>query len=224
MLIPGFMAGDVTLVPLATLCTWLGHRTEFGGIWSNNNCPRLVLEQLTERLGNIFQETHAPAVLIGHSLGGIYARELAYRYPQWVERIITLGAPINSPRQSCHTAVGAVASSMAMLRGQREGCLTESCSCGVSLTNERSLQVPATVIYSRTDGIVHWESCIDRSASSTLDHVEVMGSHIGMAVSPDVLRIVADRLATPRERPLRSASQRTLRLVHSAGAHGRKRA
>jgi hypothetical protein len=113
---------------------------------------------------------------------------------------------------------------MAMLRGQREGCLTESRSCGVSLTNERSLQVPATVIYSRTDGIVHWESCIDRSASSTLDHVEVMGSHIGMAVSPDVFRIVADQLATPRERPLRTASLRTLRLVHSAGAHGRRRA
>ena len=217
MMIPGFMAGDITLAPLASFCTWLGHRVEFGGIWSNNNCPRLVIQQLTERLGHTYDETGKGVALIGHSLGGIYARELAFRFPHMVEQIITLGAPIIMPRESCHTAVSAVASSMAVLRGQREGCLTESCSCGVSLTDAtRQLQVPTTIIYSRTDGIVHWESCIDSSGASRVEHVEVMGSHVGMAVSSDVLRIVAHRLAIPREQPRQSSPVRSLRLIRSA--------
>ncbi|SRR6266446_378092 len=220
MLIPGFMAGDITLAPLASFCTWLGHRVEFGGIWANNNCPRLVLEQLVERLARLNRENHEPVVLIGHSLGGIYARELAHRYPEWVERIITLGAPINAPRESCHTAVRAVAVSMAILRGRREGCLTESCSCGVKLTDSHKLQVPATVLYSRTDGIVHWESCMDNSGADGVDHVEVMGSHIGMAVSPQVFRIVSERLATPRMSKSKPQT-RVLRLVRSAVARGR---
>ena len=65
----------------------------------------------------------------------------------------------------------------------------------------------------RTVGGGHW--CIDRNDSATLNHVEVMGSHIGMALSPDVFRVIAEQLAMPREKP-RSATPpaRNLRLVH----------
>jgi len=154
----------------------------------------------------------SPVVVIGHSLGGVYARELAARDPERIERVITLGSPINAPRDSCHRAVRAVADSIAVLRGQREGCLTESCSCGLELTQRRTHAVPITVVYSRTDGIVHWESCIDQTSSGLVDHVEVMGSHVGMALSPDVFRIIADRLAMPRPEA-RPPSTRLLRLI-----------
>ncbi len=213
MLIPGFMAGDFTLTPLARFCTWLGHRAEFCGIWQNARCPRATLERLATRLREISDRDGAPVVVVGHSLGGIYARELGSRDPERVERVITLGSPINAPRDSCHTAVRAVADSMAVIRGQREGCLTESCSCGLELTRRRTHNVPITVVYSRTDGIVHWESCIDRTGSGPVEHAEVMGSHVGMAVSPDVFRIIADRLAMPRPEA-RPPATRTLRLIH----------
>ena len=213
MLIPGFMAGDVSLRPMARFCGWLGHRTEFGGIWQNARCPRVTIEQLTKRLREISDRDGSPAVIVGQSLGGVYARELASREPDRIERVITLGSPINAPRESCHRAVRVVADSMAALRGRREGCLTESCSCGLELTHRRTQSVPVTVVYSRTDGIVHWESCIDRTGSPMVEHTEVMGSHVGMALSPDVFRIIADRLAAPR-RDSRPPVSRALRLVH----------
>jgi len=217
MMIPGFMAGDVSLRPLASFCGWLGHRTEFGGIWQNARCPRATIEQLTSRLREISDREGSPVVVVGQSLGGVYARELAWRDPERIERVITLGSPINAPRESCHRAVRVVADSMAMLRGRREGCLTESCSCGLELARRRTQTVPVTVVYSRTDGIVHWESCIDRSGSAMIEHTEVMGSHVGMAISPDVFRIIADRLAMPRAES-RPVMNRVLRLVHPVPA------
>ena len=102
---------------------------------------------------------------------------------------------------------------MAFIRGQREGCLTESCSCGLELSRRRTHNVPITVVYSRTDGIVHWENCIDQTDSGPVEHVEVMGSHVGMAVSPDVFRVIADRLAMPRPEA-RPPVTRTLHLIH----------
>ena len=198
MLVPAFMAGDLMLRPMARFCEWLGHRAEFCGIWQNARCPRVTLGQLVTKLREISDRDGSPVVVIGHSLGGVYARELAAREPERIERAITLGSPINAPRDSCHRAVRALTDSMAALRGQREGCLTESCSCGLELTRRRTHAAPITVLYSRSDGIVHWESCIDRTGSDLVDHAEVMCSHVGMAVNTDVFRIIADRLAMPR--------------------------
>jgi hypothetical protein len=213
MLVPGFMAGDFSLSLMARFLRWLGHRVEFCGIWSNAKCPRATLERLAARVSEISEREGAPVVVIGQSLGGVYAREVASRDPERIERVITLGAPINAPRDSCHSAVRAVADSMAAIRGRREGCLTESCSCGLELTRRRTHAVPVTVVYSRSDGIVHWQSCIDQTGSGLVEHVEVMGSHVGMAVSPDVFRIIADRLVMPRPEA-RPPSSRSLRLIH----------
>lgn len=215
MLIPGFGVGDLSLVPLAAFCNWLGHRSRFVGILANAGCPRLMLERLEIKLGRIHREIGSPVVVVGHSLGGLYARELAHRHPEMVERVITLAAPINRPLNACNTTLGALAESVATIYGRWKECLTESCSCGLTMGMNRMPPVPVTAIYSRTDGIVDWRSCIDRNDSATLNHVEVMGSHIGMALSPDVFRVIAEQLAMPREKP-RSATPpaRNLRLVH----------
>ncbi len=61
---------------------------------------------------------------------------------------------------------------------------------------ERDLgEVPTTVIYSKTDGVVHWGSCLDRSGAKTVENIEVMASHVGMGVNTEVFRVVAERLA-----------------------------
>jgi len=217
MLIPGFGVGDFSLVPLAAFCNWLGHRARFAGILANAGCPRPMLERLEIKLGRIHRETGSPVVVVGHSLGGLYARELAHRHPKMVERVITLAAPINGPLNSCNRTLGLVADSIALVYSRWKECLSESCSCGLTMAMNRVPPVPVTAIYSRTDGIVDWRSCIDRSDSATLEHVEVMGSHIGMAFSRDVFRVIAEQLAISREKP-RSATPpaRKLRLVHPA--------
>ena len=198
LLIPGFMAGDSSLAPLANFLRWLGHRAVYAGIWSNSRCPRETLEGLAERLTAVSAERRQRLVIIGQSLGGTYARALSARFPDCVERVITLGAPIRYPRDSVTLAVDRAVHMMATLRRLGDGCFTESCPCGASLLERNAGDVPTTVIYSRTDGIVHWQSCIDRSGSPLVDNVEVMTSHIGMGLNVDVYRQIAHRLTLPR--------------------------
>jgi alpha-beta hydrolase superfamily lysophospholipase len=194
MLIPGFMAGDMTLAPLAGLCRWLGHRTFFTGIRSNSNCPRQTLVHLERHLERIHDD-EGRVVIIGQSLGGVYARELASRRPELVERVITLGSPTRLIEDSSNALVIAMARLLATVRNMDDGCLTTSCSCGMMLREQHPNDVPTTVVYSKTDGVVHWESCVDRSGAATVENVEVMASHVGMGVNTDVLRVVAERLA-----------------------------
>ena len=205
MFIPGFMAGDVTLAPMANFCGWLGHRAAFAGIWSNSQCPRDTMKHLGRRLALIRDRYEQPVVIIGQSLGGVYAREVAREHPTLVERIISLGSPIRRPRHTANLAVQAVARSVAAIRGKADGCLSESCKCGMTLNDDSPAEVPATHVYSRTDGIVHWESCIDVSGKPTVENVEVMSSHVGMALNPEVYRVIAERLAMPRRSHRQSA-------------------
>src|SRR6516162_6958502 len=87
LLIPAFLAGDATLYPFANWLRSRGHQVFFSGILANADCPRRVMDRLT----NIVLERSARAgeklVVIGHSLGGIYARELARRLPQCIEEV-----------------------------------------------------------------------------------------------------------------------------------------
>ena len=205
MLIPGFLAGDVTLAPLANFCRWLGHRAVYAGIWSNSECPRETMRKLNARLALAYEKFEQPIVVIGQSLGGVYAREIAREQPEMVERVISLGSPIRQPRHAANLAVQAVARSVAAIRGKADGCLSEACQCGVMLSDESPAHVPATHVYSRSDGVVHWESCVDLSGAPMVENVEVMGSHVGMGLNADVYRVIADRLAMPHRSRLHLA-------------------
>ena len=227
MLIPGFMAGDVTLAPLANFCRWLGHRAVHAGIWSNSECPRETMQKLNSRVALTHEKFGQPIVVIGQSLGGVYAREIAREQPEIVERVISLGSPLRQPRHAANLAVQAVARSIAALRGKADGCLSESCKCGLILSDESAAHVPATHVYSRTDGVVHWQSCVDLSGAPTVENVEVTGSHVGMGLNADVYRVIADRLAMPHRSRLRlvnshaAAARRPRGVESGASAHAR---
>ena len=199
MLSPGFMAGDSSLAPLAGLCKWLGHKTFFTGIKSNSDCPRETARLLEQHLKRI-HEDEGRVVVIGQSLGGVYARELAARRPELVERIITLGSPVELSDDSTSPLLSAMAVRIARLRNLEEGCLTHACPCGMRMSERIPEEVPTTVVYSKTDGVVHWTSCIDRSGANNVENIEVLSSHCGMGLNTDVLKVVADRLArAPRQ-------------------------
>jgi len=199
MLIPGFMAGDTSLAPLAGLCRWLGHKTFFTGIKSNSDCPRETARLLELHLKRI-HEDEGRVTVIGQSLGGVYARELAARRPELVESIITLGSPVRMTEDSASPLLVKMAIQVARLRKLEDGCLTSSCPCGMRMSERVPDQVPTTVVYSKTDGVVHWSSCIDQSGANNVENIEVLSSHCGMGVNTDVLKIVADRLAqAPRQ-------------------------
>jgi hypothetical protein len=166
------------------------------------------MRKLRLRLALAHGEFGQPIVVIGHSLGGIYARELAREQPELIERVITLGSPIRQPRRSSNLAVQAVARSVGAIRGKADGCLSESCKCGHILSDESSAHVPTTHVYSRTDGVAHWQSCVDLSGAPMVENVEVTGSHVGMACNVDVYRVIADLLAMPHRSRLHLAQSR----------------
>jgi triacylglycerol lipase len=198
MLIPGFLAGDDSL---AVMTHWLrrtGHRTRKAGIRWNIDCSQVVVERLAERVETIAEVTGRRVAVIGQSRGGNLAKVLAVRYPQFVSGIITLGSPQLDPldvhpfvRMQVY-AVGTLGT--AGLPGFfRHGCRHGTC-CEPFWEDLRARlrdDVGYLSIYSRSDGVVRWRSCLDEGA----EHREVHTSHVGMAVSMQVYQAIASKLA-----------------------------
>lgn len=145
-------------------------------------------------LGNLddrvraLQRLHGRAVsLVGWSLGGVYAREIARRCPQAVRQVITLGTPFAALGSGNHA--GAV---FKLLNRERAHLPP-----GLQARLRETPPVPITSIYSKSDGIVSWRGCLERVTDRS-ENVEVSASHLGMVTHPEVLRIIASRLAQPQ--------------------------
>jgi triacylglycerol lipase len=195
LLIPGFLSGDYSLSPLATRLEALGYRIFFSGIWYNVDCPFHMLPRLEKVLRKANYKTQSKVVLIGHSLGGIYARELACRFPNLVERAILLGSPVGDPLKS----------SIMLLRPvfewwHRRCAEMAHASAGEPIVepSPNPPRVPETLIYSKTDGVVQWQNCIESGAG--VEAIEVPSSHCGLPYRPEVFEIIVDRLALSSER------------------------
>jgi pimeloyl-ACP methyl ester carboxylesterase len=187
LVLPGFTAGDRTTRPLRAYLSELGYTTYGWGLGVNLGPTERVLEQLPERLADLGDNHGEPVSLIGWSLGGIFAREMARHSPDSVRQVLTLGSPFNLVH---HRATHATRLYRAMARFH-----SPRLSSRMPNEFERGpLPVPATSIYSRTDGVVAWQSCL-QEPDGRHENIEVWGSHVGLGVNPVVLFIIADRLA-----------------------------
>jgi hypothetical protein len=142
--------------------------------------------------------------LVGWSLGGIYARELAKRAPDCVRQVITLGTPFASMRGATH------AEKVYHLLNGNAAQLTPALEARLRACPP----VPTTSVYSKTDGVVCWRGCLQKK-SPLAESVEVTASHLGMATHPDVLRVIVDRLAQAEGcwRPLRGNERQRRRAA-----------
>ena len=181
--VPGWRAPEVSGAPLRRYLTTLGYDARGWGFGTNTGDPRRDVERLSGRVLDLVAETGRPASLVGWSLGGVIAREVARRHPDAVRRVITYGTPVAGP---AHTTV-------ARFFG---GGSDDAEKVTRRLDARSPIRVPLTVIYSRRDGIVAWQACLDRT-SPDAEHVEVSSTHIGMGIDPDVWEVVAQRLARP---------------------------
>jgi pimeloyl-ACP methyl ester carboxylesterase len=188
LLIPGFMAGDATLYPFANWLRSRGHRVYFSGITANADCPRRAIE----RLGRILQELHErygeKLVVVGHSLGGIYARELARRYPELIEQTILLGSPIHEPHRRSNPFVKMLALLTIHIHESARGCSGDLATiCGVHQETPPT-EVQETIIFSKSDGVVDWRSCVETGPN--IRAFEVDSTHVGLPYNLDTLRVV----------------------------------
>lgn len=182
--IPPFGAGDAFT---AVLRRYLGHLGYHVHPW--NRPEVLALHRLStvalRRLDEIEALAGAPISMIGHSLGGIYAREIARAAPERVRRVITVGSPFGGDLKS--NVVWPLYESVT-------GTRINGIAPDVLARMNEPLAVPSTAIYSRSDGVVAWHSCIDADAP-TAENVQVPGSHIGLLHNPATFYVIADRLA-----------------------------
>ena len=197
LLIPGFLAGDATLYPFASWLRSRGHQVFFSGILANADCPRRVID----RLNDIVLERHSRAgeklIVIGHSLGGIYARELGRRLPECIEQVILLGSPIKDPHIHSNPYVKMVAVLTRYIRETGHGCSGELATiCGVH--GREAPEIPETLIYSKSDGVVDWASCIEEGPN--VRAFEVDSTHCGLPYSLATLRIVRARIEEMSQR------------------------
>jgi triacylglycerol lipase len=218
LLIPGFLAGDASLGPMAGWLKRAGYRLARAGMRANVDCSGALLERLEERLERVPRERGMRAVLIGQSRGGALAKVLAARRPDLVAGIVTLGSPQLAPlavhpfvRLQLH-AVGALGS-LGAPGLFRRSCMDGECCAGFweQLAGPLPAGVGLVSVYSKSDGIVDWRACLDPCADQ---QVEIRASHIGMAVSPAAWRAVAaalDRFARAEARRGRPARARRLR-------------
>jgi pimeloyl-ACP methyl ester carboxylesterase len=200
VLMPGFLAGDQTLGVMATWLHRLGYRPRFSGFVTNTGCSDRALDRV-ERTVDALWRTHGRRVaLIGHSRGGHYARALAARRPDLVSHAISMGADLQGLLGASAPTIWAVGVARRVVhatgRARRDTCLTGHCGCPFSHDYAREFpfeQVRLTSIYSKGDGVVHWQCQVIPHA----DCVEVTGSHVGLVFNRKVYRAVAGALALP---------------------------
>lgn len=202
LLVPGFMAGDYTLAPMARTLRAEGYRTYRAGIaLANKACTLDTAEMLESRLEAIVARREQRVQVVGHSLGGMLARGLAARRPDLVSGIVTMGSPVLAPGAHHRSLTLFVAGLVGLSKVGVGGVMNETCvggECALESFQECQVPLPAdvsfTAIYSRNDGIVDWRACLDPAAT----HVEVKASHIGMAVDPRVCDQVLTALGAHR--------------------------
>ncbi len=189
LVLPGFTAGDASTAALRAALRALGHRPHGWGLGPNLGPTDEILDGIVVRLDELVRRNEGPIDLVGWSLGGIYARELARIAPDHVRQVITLGSPFQIADP------GATNAAAAWRR------LSDRHSERVTLPRvpdhaREPVPVPTTAIYSRSDGVARWTDCIDPPRPRA-ENIEVRGSHCGLGHNPAVLLVVADRLAQP---------------------------
>jgi triacylglycerol lipase len=200
VLLPGFLAGDLTLVTMARWLRRIGYRPYGCRFLLNVDCSERALERVERRALQLSRRHGAKVAVVGHSRGGHFAKALAVRRPDEISHVVTLGAGLSRPYDISVPTEAAVAvvrgvHRLTSARARERGCLSERCTCsfGEAFAASFPERVRLTSVFSKEDGVVRWRSCVVPYA----DNVEVDGSHVGLAYNREAYRAIASALGQP---------------------------
>jgi pimeloyl-ACP methyl ester carboxylesterase len=185
LVLPGLLADDISTRTLRAVLRRLGYDAQGWGLGRNIGPTAACVNGTRDLLTHLSDKHQRPVSLIGWSLGGIFARDLARQSPDSVRQVITLGSPFRLARNSQSRATK-VFDRFSHLHVEHRTLPLESESI--------PLTVPATSIYSHYDGIVHWQTCLN-TPGERCENIAVMASHLGLGHHPASIWAVADRLA-----------------------------
>jgi pimeloyl-ACP methyl ester carboxylesterase len=202
LLVPGFLAGDGSLSMMAGWLKRSGYRPSRAGIVANVNCSGVLMPRLEKRLERLVALQGQRAAIVGQSRGGTLAKVLAYRRPDLVSGVVALGSPQIDPL-AVHPLVRLQVEAVSRLGSLgapgffKRSCLDGECCSSFwhDLAEPPAPGIRLVSIYSKSDGVVDWQSCLDPHADEL---VEIRASHCGMAVSRAAWRAVADALESFR--------------------------
>jgi hypothetical protein len=160
------------------------------------------LRDLEERVIDVAETEASSVSLLGWSLGGIYARELAKRTNPLVRQVITLGTPFNTAAETGRNCP--------LFKVLESGY--GNMAVNIRHRLRQRPPVPYTSIYSKTDGLVPWELCVETESPES-ENIEVEGAtHRGLPAHPKVLEAITHRLAQPEGewRPFNAAASLAL--------------
>jgi pimeloyl-ACP methyl ester carboxylesterase len=211
LVLPGLGAGDESTAILRAFLRGRGYAVSRWGQGPNFGMRPGVLRRTRELITGLASRHGRKVSLIGWSLGGIYARELAKQEPAAVRLVISLASPFTGhPR----------ATNAFRLYQWMSGHPIRAPEIHEPL--RASPPVPTTSIWSRTDGVVSWRCSVER-VKPFVENIEVFASHFGIGMHPLVLYAIADRLAQPEGQwtPFRREGWRA--LVYGDAVHRPKR-
>ncbi len=184
LVFPGFGAGDLSTFPIRRYLRARGFIPATWKLGANRGDVAALIPRVTKRAEEVSRQSQRERIsIVGWSLGGVLAREVARDRPDLVRSVVTMGSPIRGPR---YTAA----------RSFYENMLRQDLEEIERLIEERGqipIHTPVSALYSRRDRVVQWESCIDRWHAH-VKHIEVDSSHLGLGFDPRILRIVANEV------------------------------
>ncbi len=187
LVLPGFLASDASTRPLRSLLSDLGYDAYGWELGRNVRVDSPRVEAMVRRLLAIHHQTGRKVSIVGWSLGGVFARELAKMHPEAVRLVISMGSPIRDNRN--HTNATPL---FEYLNGKEPEPIRQGRFTGL----HNAPPVPTSSILTRSDGIVHWRGSVQHPQGQT-ENIEVRASHIGLGVNPSVMIAIADRLRQP---------------------------
>lgn len=185
LVLPGFLASDTSTVPLRNLLVDLGYDAVGWELGRNVQITKARVRAMSESLISHYERSGRKVSLVGWSLGGLLARELAKLHPEVVRQVISLGSPLTADRGI---------SRVRRLFEALNGTVPDAQRHGHFLDIDTPPPVPSTSVFTKGDGVVHWRGSIQPDGPGR-ENVEVLASHIGLGVNPTVMWLIADRLA-----------------------------
>ncbi len=188
LVLPGFLASSTSTKPLRKYIADLGYRAHRWKLGYNTGYSQSLHDGMRQRLVSLNRRYGEKVSLVGWSLGGVFARELAREMPELVRQVVTLGSPF---------------------RGQPSSSNIHQLFDLISTVSYADLPehfmrdmlepppVPTTAMYSRGDGMVAWQSTVEVSPRTDVENIHVGGAHVGLGFNPRVLIALADRLKQP---------------------------
>ena len=196
LLVPGFMAGESTLIGLKLMLQNKGYDVHTWGLGRNMGFRSKHANALPQKIRHLHYTTGKKVSLVGWSLGGVFSMYGAQNSLDCVRSIITLGSPVSVDAAGSESPKAVKA--LYRLVSHRLGAGAHMMQPKVKVMRERRrLAIPTSCLYSLSDGVVPPQEATIDGDPALHENIQVPGSHIGLGFNGIVLAVVADRLAQP---------------------------